>query len=442
MPAPPDPSPPVVVVGGGLAGMAAAARLAKAGHRVELFEREAALGGSWRATAEPGVGLVDRAPAVLGFPAPWRDLFRKSGRALEAELARSGHELVPAAPVRYRFADGSELVLPTERGAQYAALRTAYGSAAADRWRDLLDALDGVWQVLRPLGLEHELTSRRQLPRPVRARLWARKTLAQLADELDEPHLAAVLRSTAHRHGSVPELTPAWVGVDAAVSRTFGHWQVRALDPARHPEDTGRSSVLAEALAARLALRRVVVHLATPVRGVELVDGRVAGVRTDDGMHPAAAVIVTADPWHVVDHLLPRRAGTGLRRRTHRLRPAAAPTVSHTRTDTVVSEVSETVELTAEGVPVVEYRRPVPGGSTVSRHDHGRPVATPAAGVAWRGFRGWLDQPPVSTAVAGLFTAGPASPAGNGPSQVVLSGALASYACHDASSARDRSRGT
>ena len=159
-------------------------------------------------------------------------------------------------------------------------------------------------------------------------------------------------------------------------------------------------------------------------------------------MHPAAAAIVTADPWHVVDQLLPRRAGSGLRRRTHRLRPAAAPTVSHARTDTVVSEVSETVELTAEGVPVVEYRRPVPGGSTVSRHDHGRPVATPAAGVAWRGFRGWLDQPPVSTAVSGLFTAGPASPAGNGPSQVVLSGALASYACHDASSARDRSRGT
>ena len=38
---------PVVVIGGGLAGMAAAARLAKAGHPVELHEQRASLGGRW-----------------------------------------------------------------------------------------------------------------------------------------------------------------------------------------------------------------------------------------------------------------------------------------------------------------------------------------------------------------------------------------------------------
>src|SRR3954453_13876492 len=154
---------PVAVIGGGLAGLAAAARLAKAGHPVQLFEREAGLGGSWRAVEQPGVGLVDRAPAVLTFPAPWRDLFRKSGRPLEAELARSGHELVPAGRSSDRCEDGSELSLPTERAAQYQALTAAYGEPAARRWRDLLDQLDGVWQVLRPLGLEREL-GRHRLP--------------------------------------------------------------------------------------------------------------------------------------------------------------------------------------------------------------------------------------------------------------------------------------
>ena len=38
---------PVVVIGGGLAGLAAAARLAKAGHQVELYERSETLGGTW-----------------------------------------------------------------------------------------------------------------------------------------------------------------------------------------------------------------------------------------------------------------------------------------------------------------------------------------------------------------------------------------------------------
>jgi UDP-galactopyranose mutase len=427
----PAPSSPVAVIGGGPAGMAAAARLAKAGHRVELFEREAALGGSWRAVEEPGVGLVDGAPAVLAFPAPWRDLFRKSGRPLEAELARSGHALVPALPTRYRFADGSELVLPAERGAQYAALSAAYGEAAARRWRDLLDALDHVWQVLRPLGLEYELRSRGQLPRSVRAELWARRSLAWLASRLGEPHLTAILRSVAHRHGSVPERTPAWVGVDAAVSRTFGHWHVEVSDPARHPGDRGRSSLLAEALAARLALRRVTVHLSTPVLALELDGGRVVGVRTGGQVHPVAAVIATVDPWHVVDDLLPGSAGSTLRRRTRRLRPAGAPTVTHTKLDEACAAVTETVELSPGGVPVVSYRRPAADGTVVSRHDFGRPVPTPGAGVAWHGFRHWLDQPPVTTEVPGLYTASPASPAGNGPSQVILSGALASYAAHD-----------
>ena len=41
---------PVVVIGGGLAGLAAAARLAKNGHRVELFERSSSLGGLWAPT--------------------------------------------------------------------------------------------------------------------------------------------------------------------------------------------------------------------------------------------------------------------------------------------------------------------------------------------------------------------------------------------------------
>ena len=428
----PAPTEPVVVVGGGLAGMAAAARLAKAGHPVHLYERSDGLGGRWRAHEEPGVGLVDAAPAVLPFPAPWRDLFRKSGRAFEAELARSGHALVPAAPTRYRFADGTELTLPAERGAQHAVLTASYGGAVASSWRDLLDALDDVWQALRPLGLEYELTGRHQLPRPVRSRLWARRSLAWLARQVGEPHLAALVRSVAHRHGSTPERTPAWVGVDLAVSRTFGHWHLRPEDAARHPRDVGRSSVLTEALAARLALRRVQVHLGTPARGLEVQDGRVVGVRTDTGAHPAAGVVVTTDPWHLVEDLLPPAVGPTLRRHVRRLRPAGAPAVTHVRLPEPSTEVTETVELTAAGVPVISYRRPVGDATVVSRHDHTRAVPTPAAGVAWRGFRGWLDRPPVSTDVPGLWTASPSSPAGGGASQVVLSGALASYACHDA----------
>src|SRR5215217_7911906 len=98
--------PPIAVVGGGVAGMAAAARLARLGHAVDLYEQAGVLGGSWAPYELADGVLVDDAPAVLGFPAPWRDLFRKSGRPLEAELARSGYALAPAELPRLIFADG------------------------------------------------------------------------------------------------------------------------------------------------------------------------------------------------------------------------------------------------------------------------------------------------------------------------------------------------
>ena len=98
-------SDPVVVIGGGLAGLAVAARLAKAGHQVELYERSETLGGTWAPYRLASGVKVDDAPAIIGFPAPWRDLFRKSGRPLEAELARMGYALEPAQPATMIFAD-------------------------------------------------------------------------------------------------------------------------------------------------------------------------------------------------------------------------------------------------------------------------------------------------------------------------------------------------
>ena len=154
---------PVVVIGGGLAGLAAAARLAKIGHSVELFEQTDRLGGRWAPRTLSTGTVVDEAPAVLGFPAPWRDLFRKSGRPLEAELARLGYELAPAGPAVVVFADGAELTWPADRAGQLDTLTTAYGRTVAESWRDLVDRLDQVWQTLRPLGWEAELRGRAQL---------------------------------------------------------------------------------------------------------------------------------------------------------------------------------------------------------------------------------------------------------------------------------------
>jgi len=421
--------PPVVVIGGGLAGMAAAARLAKRGHRVELYEQTATLGGDW-SPYELLDGLqVDDAPAVLGFPAPWRDLFRKSGRPLEAELARLGYALVPADPPRLIFADDFILILPTDRGEQYAAIRHAYGAGVASRWQDLLDRLEDVWQALRPLGFESELPARPRLPRTLRQRLLYRRTVAELAADLGHPHLTALLRSSAYRSGSTPENTPALVAVEHAITRIFGRWQ---LQPTSKPaSDAGRSSVLVEALTGRLQLRKVTVRLATRVISIDIESGRATGIRTPNGRHPAAAVVCTADPWHVVDSLLTAEVAKMTRRTVHRLRPACGPAISHAVLNEAVPTVTETITHNAEGVPVITYRRPAGERSIRTVQDFGSTRPRPSFGVGWQGIRSFVHRPPVTTEIAGLFMAGPFSPAGAAPSALVLSGALAAYSCQD-----------
>src|SRR4029453_6107868 len=269
---------PVVVIGGGLAGLAAAARLAKAGHRVELYEGSEVLGGTWAPYQLHSGVTVDDAPSIIGFPPPWRDLFRKSGRPLETELARMGYALEPAQPPTMIFPDGAELMLPTDRGGQYVALADAYSSSVAERWRDLLNRLDEVWQTPRSPGLGTQRRSRRQLNKTATRSLFGhRMTVADLADSIAHEHLGALIRSIAYRLGSVPEQAPAFAAVELSIQRTFGRWRVAPLDT--HPElDVGRSSVLVDALAGRLALRKVQVHLGCTVEGIQLRTGHVTAV--------------------------------------------------------------------------------------------------------------------------------------------------------------------
>jgi UDP-galactopyranose mutase len=422
---------PVVVIGGGLAGLAAAARLAKVGHQVELYERSDRLGGTWAPYQLTSAVTVDDAPSIIGFPAPWRDLFRKSGRPLEAELAKMGYALEPAHPATMIFADGAELTLPTDRGGQYAALAAAYGKSVAERWRDLLDRLDDVWQTLRGLGLEAELRSSRQLNRTARRTLFGpRMTLADLATSIDHDHLGALIRSVAYRLGSLPEQTPAFAAVELSAQRTFGRWQVQPLDT-NAGLDVARSSVLVEALVSRLALRKVQVHLGCAVESIHLRNGHVAAVATGEGERSASAVIATCDPWQTFDDLLPATAARRTRRRLRGLSPAAAPSVTHHEAAAPSALVDEKVTLTEGGVPPVSYLRQLADPGLRTTHDFNVRLPRASYGVAWSGFASWLRRPSVTTEVPGLYVAGPSSPAGPGASQVVLSAALAAYGCQD-----------
>ena len=94
----------VVVIGAGIGGMSAAARIAKAGHQVEIFEAANFVGGKCR-TEWIGRYAFDTGPSLLTLPAVYRDFFLKTGSIMEDVLTQ-----IPVDPsFDYRFADGSSV---------------------------------------------------------------------------------------------------------------------------------------------------------------------------------------------------------------------------------------------------------------------------------------------------------------------------------------------
>jgi phytoene dehydrogenase-like protein len=294
------------VVGGGLAGLAAAARLARAGHQVVVWEADAVIGAGIEAATEPG-------GEVLALPAAWRDLFRKSGRILEAELAGRGLRLTPAPPRHFRFGDGTELDWPTERGEQWETLVATGTPAEAVAWRDFVDGLGDVWQVMRRTGLEAEFIGQQDFDKDTRRILRPRRTLAQLAAALPSDRLGELVLDVAARLGQDPARLPGWHAYRIYVERTFGRWHL--VDEQDRPRP---ASVLVDLIVERLHRRGVELLPGVEVIAIRREAGALV-VRTSEGDARPARVISTVSP---ATHGLLTRDRVDLRL-ANRLRPAA-----------------------------------------------------------------------------------------------------------------------
>ncbi len=142
----------VNIIGGGLAGLAGAIHLARAGLKVRLFEKNDRLGGK---TNEVRVGpyRFDTGPSLLTMPFVLRDLL---GDALN-ELV-----LQPIEPVcRYYFADGSTLDTSTDKEIMLENLHR-FSPGSTDEYLSFLDYSRCIYQRTADIFLMspiHEINS-------------------------------------------------------------------------------------------------------------------------------------------------------------------------------------------------------------------------------------------------------------------------------------------
>lgn len=374
----------VRIQGASLAGMAAAARLARLGHHVQLGRNGITPGGAWAPHHGPQGHLVDAQPQVILLPALWRDLFTKTGRPLAGSVGLAGLELLKAPAAIHRFADGSEFTFPTERGAQYHAIRAHFGERAAAQWRDLLDDLGEIWRAWRRYGVESlEIPHTKQ----ARAALGLNRTVRDLAERLDDSRLQAVVYSHSLRSGTDSLKAPALNAVTLLLERTFDRWQL--LDGESR---TAAPSALIGILEQRLAQR-----------GVESTD-------------------TVSDPD--ID-ALPRLPKKKLGRPAPR--PALAPQVHHSFHEcTPISGVQEVVDHSSRALRIT-WDRWVGDGVVRTEHDWSQPTADIAYGIAPDDSSRWLQRIPILGSPLRISTC---SPAGNAPWSELAAGALATYQLH------------
>ncbi|BBC37204.1 hypothetical protein SGFS_084980 [Streptomyces graminofaciens] len=278
-----------------MGAMAAAARLAVAGHRVVLYERTATYGGAVARFERDGFAF-DTGPGLLPLPAVYRDLFLKTGK----ESLEKCVDLVQVDPAaRHVFADGTDLLLPgSSRAGVVDALNTALGPGAGDRWGDFLVRAREAWDRTRrplleePLRPDWKVLAEREpypsVPHKRLLRTRRARTLAEIGDwELRDPRLTALLESHALAYGLDPRNIPASAAVLPYMEHAFGTWYVR-----------GGIRELARALYERCLARRVEFVFGAEVTRIVEKDGRVAGVEV------AAEIAAEGGGFTEADHVV------------------------------------------------------------------------------------------------------------------------------------------
>ena len=333
----------VVVVGGGYGGLASAARLAKLGHDVTLMEAGERVGGAVGYVEQDGFRW-DAGPTHTLLPAVLRDLFRKSGRALEKEV-----ELVPVEPVRQHRWEGEDededtvLDLPGgSRAGQIAAIEESLGEGLGQRWAAYVDTFADDWEALRRDYLERPF-SPDHASKQAKALLGTRLTMARVVQkQFKDERLRDLATYAMTLEGHDPRNVPAWMGMWSYVEQNFGAWTV-----------PGGMGALAGALSSRLETRGVTVLTSTPALDLVVSEGRAAGVRTASGVVDADHVVCAVDP-----RTLPALASY-----VERTMPAIPPVVCHIGLVGTVPDLPAEVVLHGDPMIVVRTGGQAPDGA-------------------------------------------------------------------------------
>ena len=277
----------VIVVGGGIGGLASALALACAGLEVTVIEKESTLGGKIR-QIQAGEQAIDSGPTVFTMRWVFDELFRQAGTSLEDEM-----QISPLAVLaRHAWSKDETLDLFADRMQSAEAIAQFSSRAEANRFLDFCSQASQLYQALKK---PYMLSGRPSMSSMMASlgtsgskvlfdiglfsNLW--KTLGRY---FHDPRLRQLFGRYATYCGSSPFEAPATLMLIAEVEMQ-GVWSVAG----------GMSTLVKtlQRLAEQKGVRFITGH---PCTEILLNNRRVCGVRLDnDDVHYAHSIIFNGD---------------------------------------------------------------------------------------------------------------------------------------------------
>ena len=145
---------PIIVIGAGMGGLAAATLLAARGEPVLILERQSAPGGKMR-LVRAGEAAIDGGPTVFTMRSIFERLFSDAGTTLDAELSLTPLDVL----ARHSWGNGPELDLFADLSRSADAIGTFAGAEDARGFLSLNREANHMFETLRKTYIEQQRPS-------------------------------------------------------------------------------------------------------------------------------------------------------------------------------------------------------------------------------------------------------------------------------------------
>lgn len=282
----------ISIIGAGIGGLSAACLLAKEGHQVTVFEKNARVGGKMNIVEAKGFRF-DTGPSLLTMPHILEKLFTDCGEKLSDHLT-----LLPLSPIcRYNYQDGTIFNCFDDRGATQVEI-DKIAPEDTEAYSKFLDYSENIFKKTAEAFIYNPLYDFSDFKSLDLFSFFGIDAFSKVSERVDSYFKSDYLRKFFKRfttyNGSSPYLAPATLNVIPHVELNQGGFYV-----------DGGMYKIAETLFWLAGLLGVNFHFESEIESIQVENKKACSINCKGSIFPSDLIIANSDATETIAHLLP-----------------------------------------------------------------------------------------------------------------------------------------